>query len=154
MKTKQLIAMLIITFLSVSAFSQEVEKGDYYYSKTLKGNLEEVTPKVKEALKDQGFGIVTEIDMHKTLKEKLDVDVMGYRILGACNAKYAYETLQKEENIGVFLPCKVLLKEIEENKVEVVAVDPAKLMKMLGNKDLEPIADEVSVLFKKALEQL
>ena len=155
MKTKQLFLGILLTAFSLSAFSQQnITEEKYYFSKTLKGDLETVTDKVKTALKDQGFGIVTEIDMHKTLKEKLDVSMAGYRILGACNAKFAYKTVQKEENIGVFLPCKVLLKEKENNTVEVVAVNPARLMSMLGNDDLKPISEEVADLFKEALKQL
>ena len=155
MKTQTIIAGLLLTFISLTAVSQNnVAEESYYYSKTVKGDLENVTKKVKTALKDQKFAIVTEIDMHKTLEEKLDVKMKGYRILGACNANFAYQTVQKEENIGVFLPCKVLLKEKENNTVEVVAVNPEQLMKMLGNEELEPISKEVAERFKKALEQL
>jgi uncharacterized protein (DUF302 family) len=155
MKTQQIIIGLMLILFSLSAMSQkEITEKDYYFSKTVKGNMEEVTDKVKSSLKDQGFGIVTEIDMHKTLKEKLDVKMNGYRILGACNAKYAHNTIQKEDNIGVFLPCKVILKENDNNTVEVVSVNPSKLMKMLGNQDLEPIAEDVTELFRKALQQL
>ena len=81
---------------------------------------------MKASLKEQGFGIITEIDMHSTLEEKLgDVDMKPYRILGACNPKYAYQTLQKEENIGLFLPCKVLIKQTDENRCDVVMVNPS-----------------------------
>jgi uncharacterized protein (DUF302 family) len=93
--------------------------------------------------------------MDKTLKEKLDnVDMQRYTILGACNPKFAYETLQVEENIGLFLPCKVLVKEIDQDKSEVVMVNPSELMNMLGNEQLTGIADEVTKRFKLALEGL
>ena len=93
--------------------------------------------------------------MDKVLTEKLDnVDMLPYKILGACNPAYAYETLQIEENIGLFLPCKVLVKELKDGKIEVVMVDPAELMRMLNNKELEEVAAEVSTKFKAALESI
>jgi uncharacterized protein (DUF302 family) len=145
---------MAIASISVSA-QEEVKSEKFYFSKTVEGNVEEVTPKVKSVLKEQGFSVVTEIEMAKTLREKIDgVDMKPYRILGACNAKYAYETIQKEENIGVFLPCKVILKEQDNNMTEVVAVNPSKLMQMLGNEELNAIANDVSTKFKVALENL
>ena len=78
----------------------------------------------------------------------------AYRILGACNAKFAWQTLEKEENIGVFLPCKVLIKEKEAQKTQVVAVNPAYMIEMLGNPELTGIGDEVALRFKNALKKL
>ena len=148
-----------LTLLSFIIFSTSVslsaQDNDYYFSKEVNGSFSDVTDKVKKSLKDQGFGIITEIEMDKTLKEKLDnVEMQPYRILGACNPKFAYETLQAEENIGLFLPCKVLIKQIDENKSEVVMVNPSALMKMLGNEALIPVADEVTKRFKKALADI
>jgi len=77
-----------------------------------------------------------------------------YRILGACNARFAWQTLQKEENIGVFLPCKVLVKDVGKGKTEIVAVNPSHLMKMLDNPELNGIADQVTTRFRNALEKL
>jgi len=156
MKTQHLILALLMSIVTIYAAAQdEVKSEKFYFSKTVEGNIEEVTPKVKSVLKEQGFSVVTEIDMSKTLKEKIDdVNMKPYRILGACNAKYAWETIQKEENIGVFLPCKVILKEQNNNMTEVVAVNPSRLMKMLGNEGLNSIADEVSMKFKDALKNL
>jgi uncharacterized protein (DUF302 family) len=154
MKRNSLLIGFLLVFVTFYSQAQNIQEGQYYYSKTVNGTLDEVTENVKEVLKEQGFGIVTELDMHKTLNEKLDLNLKGYRLLGACNPGYAHKTMQKEENIGLFLPCKVLLKEKEGNSVEVVAVDPSKLMQMLGNKELDPIAKEVTILFKKAMEQL
>jgi uncharacterized protein (DUF302 family) len=156
MKTQHLILAFLMAIASISVSAQEEVKSEkFYFSKTVEGNVEEVTPKVKSVLKEQGFSVVTEIEMAKTLREKIDgVDMKPYRILGACNAKYAYETIQKEENIGVFLPCKVILKEQDNNMTEVVAVNPSKLMQMLGNEELNAIANEVSTKFKVALENL
>jgi uncharacterized protein (DUF302 family) len=103
------IVTLLIAFNAVSA----QEATEYYFSKTIKGSFEEVTQKVKEVLKIEGFGVITEIDMDEKLKEKLDdVELRPYKILGVCNPGYAYQTIQIEENIGLFLPCKVLVKDI------------------------------------------
>lgn len=156
MKTQHLILAFLMAIASISVSAQEEVKTEkFYFSKAVEGNVEEVTPKVKSVLKEQGFSVVTEIEMAKTLREKIDgVDMKPYRILGACNAKYAYETIQKEENIGVFLPCKVILKEQDNNMTEVVAVNPSKLMQMLGNEELNAIANDVSTKFKVALENL
>jgi len=146
---------MMLMVMTITAVSQEnLRQERFYFSKTLDGTIEEATERVKSALQEQGFGIVTELDMHKTLNEKLDKNMGAYRILGACNAKFAWETLQKEENIGVFLPCKVLIKQQSDNQVEVVAVNPSELMKMLNNPALTGIADKVSQRFKDALSQL
>lgn len=126
----------------------------YYFSKTVNGTLESVTEVVKESLKAEGFSVVTEIDMDKTLKEKIDVDFKPYRILGICNAKYAHQTLQIEENIGVFLPCKMVIKQMDENTVEVVSVNPSALMQMLGNEELTKVAGEVTVKLKSVVDNL
>ena len=151
--TITLLATVFFFVLHLSGNSQETT--DYYFSKEVKGSFDEVIDKTKKSLKEQGFGIITEIEMDKTLKEKLDdVDMMRYTILGACNPKFAYQTLQLEENIGLFLPCKVLVKEIDAKKSEVVMVNPSELMKMLGNEELNGVADEVTKRFKKALSDL
>lgn len=153
MKTFYVTLLSAVFMLSATLLS--AQNDDYYFSKEVNGSFEEVTSKVKSSLKEQGFGIITEIEMDKTLKEKLDgVEMKPYRILGACNPKYAYETLQAEENIGLFLPCKVLIKQIDENRSEVVMVNPSALMKMLGNEDLIPIADDVTERFKEALNNV
>lgn len=145
-------AFLFVTLVSSLTAQESTE---YYFSKEVNGEFDEIIKKTKASLKDQGFGIITEIEMDKTLKEKLDnVDIQRYTILGACNPKFAYETLQVEENIGLFLPCKVLVKEIDNDKSEVVMVNPSELMKMLGNDELTGIADEVTKRFKLALDAL
>lgn len=156
MKPTQLITVLMMLIASVSLQAQDKVKAEkFYFSTTVNENIEEATQSVKSALKEQGFSVITEINMSKTLQEKIDgADMMPYRILGACNAKYAWETIQKEENIGVFLPCKVILKQKSNNQTEVVAVNPSELMRMLQNEELNDIAEEVSILFKKALQNL
>lgn len=155
-KAQILLAGLLLAVFSLSA---QVENNpnasnNYYFSKNVKGNIESVTKLVKENLKTEGFGVVTEIDMDKTLKEKIDVDYKPYRILGVCNATYAYQTLQLEENIGVFLPCKMILKQMDENTVEVVSVNPSALMQMLGNDELTKIAEQVTEKLQKVVKNL
>lgn len=155
-KVQILLAGLLLSVFSLSAQVENNPKAtdNYYFSKNVKGNIESVTKIVKESLKAEGFGVVTEIDMDKTLKEKIDVDFKPYRILGVCNATYAYQTLQLEENIGVFLPCKMVLKQMDENTVEVVSVNPSALMQMLGNDELTKVAGEVTVKLQRVVENL
>lgn len=152
---------ILLAGIFFSVFISNAQVGDksegdnnYYFSKTVKGNLESVTTQVKQSLKAENFSVVTEIDMDKTLKEKIDVDINPYRILGVCNAKYAFQTLQIEENIGVFLPCKIVIKQLDENKVEVVSVNPSALMQMLGNEELTKVAGEVTEKLKRIVEGL
>nr|NQU90266.1 DUF302 domain-containing protein [Bacteroidota bacterium] len=153
MKNLKIISLLIIVFAIQSLSAQEHQK--FYFNKTVKGSFEDVTSKVKSLLKEQGFGVITEIDMDVTLKEKLqDVEMKPYKILGVCNPSFAYQTLQIEENIGLFLPCKVLVKEMGNGSIEVVMVNPSALMKMLGNTELEKIAQKVTDKFLIALENL
>jgi len=106
-------------------------------------------------LKEQGFGVITEIDMDVKLKEKLpNIEMKPYMILGVCNPSFAYKTLQVKENIGVFLPCKAVIKDIENGKIEVVIVNPTALMGMLNKPELATIANEVSEKFQNALRNL
>lgn len=155
-KVHVLLAGLLISVFSLNAQvgTNPVPTENYYFSKNVKGTIESVTIQVKESLKAEGFSVVTEIDMDKTLKEKIDVDFKPYRILGVCNATYAYQTLQIEENIGVFLPCKMVLKQMDENTVEVVSVNPSALMQMLGNAELTRVAGQVTEKLQKVVEGL
>jgi uncharacterized protein (DUF302 family) len=116
----------------------------YYHSKTVKGkSFREVIELVKGELKAEGFGVVSEIDISETLKNKINVDFRKYIILGACNPHYAYKALQAEDKIGVFLPCNVIVEEREPGVVEVSAVDPVASMVSVGNASLEPLAVEI-----------
>ena len=96
----------------------------YHFSKTLRVPFDAAISRVTEALKQEGFGILTEIDVQKTLKQKLGVDFRPYRILGACNPPFAYQALQAEDKIGTMLPCNVIVQEAAGGAVEVSAVDP------------------------------
>lgn len=126
----------------------------YYFSKELTLRFEEAIIKVTEALKSEGFGILTEIDVKEILKKKLDVDFKRYKILGACNPPYAYKALQTEDKIGTMLPCNVVVIEHKENKIEVAAVDPVSSMQAVDNINLSSIAEEIRTKLKKAVDCL
>lgn len=125
----------------------------YYFNKTIQGEFEQVIEYVTVALKTEGFGVLTEIDFSGILKKKLDVDIPNYRILGACNPQFAYKSYQKENKIGVMLPCNVIVQQVE-NGVEVSAVDPIASMQGVGNQDLESIASEVQTKLKAVIDSL
>jgi uncharacterized protein (DUF302 family) len=155
MRKIQLLLLLIMAGLLTTNAQNEVITGqnekDLFFTKQVKGTMEEVYHKVVEALKVGKFGVITEIDMAKTLNEKLGVEMKPYKILGVCNPGYAYEAIKAEPNIGVFLPCKVILKQLDENTIEVVSVDPEKMMKMLGNEKLDETAKSVGKELEKVI---
>ncbi len=126
----------------------------YYFSKTITGSFDDAIQKVTEALKAEGFDILTEIDIKATLKKKLDVDFYNYKILGACNPSFAYKALLAEDKIGTMLPCNVIVQEKVAGKVEVSAVDPSASMQAIENKALAGIAAEIRGMLQKVIEQL
>lgn len=126
----------------------------YHYSKVTDQSFDEAIETVTALLKEQGFGVLTEIDVKETLKKKLDVDFKKYRILGACNPGFAHKALQAEDKIGVMLPCNVIVEEHEDGRVEVSAVDPVASMQAVSNDSLKPIAEEVRSNLKKVIDQL
>jgi uncharacterized protein (DUF302 family) len=126
----------------------------YYFSKIIHLNFDESINAVNEALKKEGFGVISTIDMQAKLKEKLGVDFKKYTILGACNPPYAYKTLQEEEKIGVMLPCNVVVIDRENGTTEVAAVDPLASMMAVQNAALEPLATEVTIKLKKIINSL
>jgi uncharacterized protein (DUF302 family) len=127
----------------------------YYHSKLLVNvTFDEAIEKVTEALKAEGFGILTEIDIKATLKKKLDVDFYNYKILGACNPPFAYKALQAEDKIGTMLPCNVIVQEKVAGQVEVSAVDPVASMQAIENKELDDIAKEISARLENVITSL
>lgn len=126
----------------------------YYFNKIIDTSFEEAINKVTEALKTQGFGILTEIDVAATLKQKLDINFKKYKILGACNPSFAYKALSVEDKIGTMLPCNVIVQELNEGKVEVAAIDPIASMASVHNPALGDIAIEVQDRLKKVIETL
>jgi uncharacterized protein (DUF302 family) len=125
----------------------------YYFNKTLNVSFDQAIARVTEELQKQGFGILTEIDVKKTLKKKLDVDYRPYKILGACNPHFAYQALQAEDKIGTMLPCSVIVQDTGSG-VEVAAIDPKASMEAVENPALEGIADQVQAKLKKVIESL
>ncbi len=126
----------------------------YYFSTRVNGKFQDVIDKVTGALKEEGFGVLTEIDVKATLKKKLDVDFRPYTILGACNPPFAYKALQAEPKIGTMLPCNVVVEEVEPNVCEVTAVDPIASMTAIQNPQLEEIASQIRDKLKRVIESL
>lgn len=126
----------------------------YYHSKTVDGSVEDVEPRVREELQNEGFGVLTEIDVSATLKKKLDVDFRPYKILGACNPPAAHRALQAEDKIGTMLPCNVILQEDGEGRTEVAAVDPVASMQSVENEDLRPVAEEIRGRLRAVIDRL
>jgi uncharacterized protein (DUF302 family) len=126
----------------------------YFFKTVVDLPYEEAIKKVTEALAAEGFGILTEIDVKATLKEKLDVDFRNYIILGACNPPFAYQTLQIEEQIGLMLPCNVVVQDGEDGTSIVSALNPGVAMESVQNSDLEPIAGEVAQKLRNVIDGL
>lgn len=126
----------------------------YFIAKDVKMTYEQALEAVTEALKGEGFGVLTEIDVAATLKKKLDVDFPKYKILGACNPPLALKALTAENQVGVLLPCNVVVQEHKDGRVEVSAMDPVGAMQMIGNKELDAIATDVRGRLDRVLAKL
>lgn len=126
----------------------------YYINKTITAEFNKAVELVTEALKKEGFGVLSEIDIQQKLNEKLDVDFRKYKILGACNPPNAYEALQQEDKIGTMLPCNVIIQEVNESQVEVAAVDPMASMMAVENKQLAGIAGEIKAKLERVIASL
>ena len=126
----------------------------YYFSKTLDCGFDEAVTRATAALKDEGFGVLTDIDVAATLKKKIDVDFRPYRILGACNPKLAHQALETEDKIGTMLPCNVVVQDAGNGKTEVAAIDPVASMMAIDNPRLKEAAAEVQGKLKAAIERL
>ncbi len=126
----------------------------YYFKTTVDIPYDQAVEKIRAALADEGFGILTEIDVKATLKEKLDVDFKPYVILGACSPPLAYKTLQIEEQIGLMLPCNVVVQEAADGGSIIAALNPLVAMESVGNPELEPTAKEVTDKLRRAVQVL
>lgn len=126
----------------------------YYFNKFVDTSFDEAVRNATARLKDAGFGVLTEIDVKATLKKKLDKDVRPYLILGACNPGFAYQALQAENKIGTMLPCNVIVREDEDGRIEVAAVDPAASMQAVDNPALAAIAAQVRERLQGVIEKL
>jgi uncharacterized protein (DUF302 family) len=125
----------------------------YYMARRSRQTFDQALLRVQSALADQGFGILTEIDVQATLKKKLDVNFHNYRILGACNPPFAYKALQTEDKIGTMLPCNVVVQQITDEEVEIAAIDPVASMQAVENPGLAPIAEAVREKLKAAIDR-
>lgn len=148
------ITALILLFTASSINHLHSKDNPYYFGTTVHGDLEEVTTKVKETLKKHGFGVITEVDMHEKLNNALNTEVKPYRLLGVCDPSSAYDALKAEENVGLMLPCKMIIREVDKNTYSVVSVDPDVMMQMIGNQELNKIGANVSKRLKKVIDEL
>jgi uncharacterized protein (DUF302 family) len=128
-------------------------KMNYGFSKTVDLSFEDTITKVTDELKTEGFGVLTTIDVKETLKKKIDVDFKKYSILGACNPPLAHKALQTEEEIGLLLPCNVVVQE-KDDKIKVSVFDPALMSKVVENENLNSIADEVREKLQRVVEKV
>ena len=127
----------------------------YYINKTIKGiGFYDAIDLVTEALKEEGFGIITEIDVKETFKKKIDIDFKRYTILGACNPKFAYEAIRIEDKLGLFLPCNVVVSEEENSDISISAVDPIASMAAVDNEKLGALAVDIRTRLERVIESL
>ena len=131
----------------------EPQQTKYGYSRTLDVTYSEAVERARAALKAEGFGVLSEIDIKEKLKEKLGVDFRNYVILGACNPALAYQTLQAEINIGLLLPCNVIVYE-QDGRSVVSAVDAARMLSVVGNPGLEATAGQVNEKLRRVIDSL
>lgn len=126
----------------------------YYHSKTTTLPFDEAVARTRETLKAEGFGVITEIDVTATFKEKLDVDFRPYIILGACNPKAAHAALGFEDKVGLMLPCNVIVQAMAGGGCEIAAIDPVASMSAIENPDLKAKADEIGASLRRAVEAI
>jgi len=127
---------------------------NYYFAKTLPIGFDDAVRRTTEVLKEEGFGIVTEIDIQDTLKRKINVDFRRYRILGACNPILAHEALQIEDKVGTMLPCNVVIQDVGGGRTEVATIDPVASMQAIDNPRLKDAAARVQAKLRRVIENL
>jgi uncharacterized protein (DUF302 family) len=126
----------------------------YYFSKTLPVGFDEAVRRSIEGLKQEGFGVITEIDLKETFKKKINVEFRNYRILGACNPMLAHEALKLEDKVGTMLPCNVVVQDLGGGKTEVAAIDPVASMQSIDNAELKRAAEQVGAKLKAFIAAL
>jgi len=131
-----------------------LEQTNYGFSKVVILGYEEAIEKVTEELKKEGFGVLTEIDVKETLKKKLDVEFKPYKILGACNPPFAYKSLQAEEQIGLMLPCNVIVYVNDSSETVVAAINPIASMQAVKNDKLGEVAEVIQSKLQKVISNL
>lgn len=127
---------------------------NFYISKKVELKFSQTEEKIRNLLKEQGFGVLTEIDVQAIFKEKLDIDFRKYKILGACNPQYAHKALLAEDKIGVMLPCNLIIQETDDKKIEVAAIDPMASMSAVGNDKLGEIAARIREKLQTVINSL
>ena len=126
----------------------------YYISARLKAPFDDAIARAEAALKTEGFGVISRIDIQQTLKSKIDVDFRPYTILGACNPTLAHEALQLEDKVGLMLPCNVIVQQSDSGEVEVAAIDPVASMQAISNPELVKAAEVVREKLARAIDRL
>lgn len=126
----------------------------YYFAKTISASFDDAVSRTRDALQAEGFGVITEIDVQKTLRTKIDIEFRPYLILGACNPAMAHQALQVEDKVGTMLPCNVVVQERGEGSVEIAAIDPVASMQAIGNPALTEKASEVAAKLQSVLERI
>ena len=126
----------------------------YYFSKSLPIAFDDAVTRTEAALKQEDFGVLTEIDVAKTFKDKLGVEFPKYRILGACNPKLAYEALKLESRVGTMLPCNVVVRDAGNGQTEVTAIDPVASMQAIDNPELKQAAEQVRAKLERVIAAL
>jgi uncharacterized protein (DUF302 family) len=126
----------------------------YGFSKTVTGSFDEVVDKVTAALQEQGFGVLTEIDVKAVMKKKLDLDRKPYKILGACNPNFAHKALDADSDIGLLLPCNVVVREEDDGSITVAFMDPASVLGLVNRDEISELGMQVRGLLEKASDVL
>ena len=126
----------------------------YYLGRTLSISFDEAVTRTIAALKTEGFGVLTDIDIQETLKKKIGVDIPRYRIFGACNPALAYEALKLESHVGTMLPCNVIVRDAGRSQTEVAAIDPVASMQAIDNPALKAAAQEVRAKLERVIANL
>jgi len=125
----------------------------YYINKTINADLETATEKIKEELQKEGFGIVTQFDVNKAFKEKLDIDFRKYRILGTCNPAFALRSINTEDKIGTILPCNVMLQEVDGG-IEIAIINPKSMVSGIDNTEMKAISEEISEKMNRVIAKI
>ncbi len=128
------------------------EAASYALARTLEVSFDEADRRVRDALQAEGFGVLTEIDVKATMKKKLDIDFPRYLILGACNPPLAHQALQAEPDIGLLLPCNVVVRELPDGRTMVEAIDPVRQLSVADNADLPALAEQVRQRMQRAID--